>query len=290
MKKRNISLWYLFVVFALSYLMQFFIYLTGRVESGLIPLLMIFPAIVAIGFRIFTKEGFQNVGWGIRKWWYFVPAIGVPIIVVIGVTLLLIALNWATLPVNFIVFKNGMLEFSKIGLILGNHKQSISFFALNFVLSHIIFLIVGSIITLGEEFGWRGYLQEKFLRKFGLNWGLIALGIIWGYWHFPLVLMGWTFPSHPVLGAILLFPISTVFLGIFEGWIYLRSRSIWMPSLAHAAINLFAGFLFQMNMQQNEIILQLIFMVAWGIVAGICLISLNRKKPMLWQEVTENGR
>ncbi len=285
MKNKNISLRYILIVFILSYLWQLTIFLTGGVDSSLIPLLMFFPAIVAIAFRIYAKEGFQNVGWGLRRWRYVIPAIFVPLTIVFSVVLLLIALGWATLPEIFFVFKDGMLEFSKIGLILGNQTQSIPFFALNFALSHILFLIIGSMITLGEEFGWRGYLQEKYLRRYGLNWGFIVLGIIWGYWHLPLVLMGWTFPNHPVLGALLLFPMSTVFFGIFAGWLYLRSRSIWMPSLAHAATNLFAAFLFQMNMHQNELFPQLLFIAAWGIVAMLCLISLNRKKPLLWQQV-----
>ncbi len=285
MKSKNVSLWYLIVVFTLSYLWQLVIFLTGGVDSGLIPFLMFLPAIVAIAFRILTREGFRNVGWGLRRWWYIIPAIFVPLIVVLGTVFLLNALNWATLPDKFFIFKDGMLQFSRIGLILGNQTQSIRFFILNFVLSHIVFLIIGSILTFGEEFAWRGYLQEKFLRKYGLNWGLIILGIIWGYWHLPLVLMGWTFPNHPVLGALLLFPISTIFVGIFEGWIYLRSRSIWMPALAHAASNLFAGLLFQMIMHQDELFLQLMFIAVWGIVAALCLISLNRKKPVLWQEI-----
>jgi len=285
MKNKNITLWCLIVVFTLSYLWQLVIFLTGGVDSGLIPFLMFFPAIVVIAFRIITKGGFRNVGWGLRKWWYVIPAIFVPVIVVLGVVFLLNTLNWATLPDKFFIFKDGMLEFSKIGLILGNQTQSIPYLIFNFVLSHIVFLIIGSIYTFGEEFAWRGYFQEKFLRKYGLNWGLIVLGIIWGYWHLPLVLIGWTFPDHPVLGAFLLFPISTIFVGIFEGWIYLRSRSIWMPVLAHAASNLFAGLLFQMIMHQDKLFLQLMFIAVWGIVAALCLISLNRKKPVLWQEI-----
>jgi len=283
--KKNVILNYLIILFILSYLWQLIIFFTGGVDSKFFVLLMFFPAIVAIVFRIISKEGFQNIGWVLRKWRYVIPAILIPIIVVFGIVLLLLTLNLATLPDKFFIFKDGMLEFSFIGLILGNHTQGIPFFILNFTFSHIVFLIMGSIITLGEEFGWRGYLQEKFLRKFGLNWGLILLGIVWGYWHLPLVLlMGWTFPNHPVLGAFLLFPISTVFSGIFVGWLYLRSRSIWMPALAHASLNLFTGFLFLMSMSQEDALFaKLILLVGWGIVAALCLVSLNRNKPVLWQ-------
>jgi membrane protease YdiL (CAAX protease family) len=285
MKAKNIHWIYLAAVFTLSYLWQLVIYFDGGVESALIPFLMFIPGITTIAFRIFTKEGFRNVGWGLRRWRYVIPAIFVPLIVVFGSLFVLNALNWGTLPDKFFVFKGGMLEYSKIGLILGNQTQSIPFFILNLVFSHIVFLIIGSIFTFGEEFAWQGYLQQKLLRKYGLNWGLILLGIIWGYWHLPLVLMGWTFPNHPVLGALLLMPISTIFYGIFEGWIYLRSRIIWMPALAHTAINLFTGLLFEMIMHQDKLFRQLMFIAVWGIVAALCLISMNRKKPVLWQEI-----
>lgn len=148
----------------------------------------------------------------------------------------------------------------------------------------MVFLVVGSVFSLGEEFGWRGYLQEKLLRKYGLNWGFIILGAIWGYWHLPIILMGYNFPSQPVLGALLLMPLGTIFLGMFLGWIYLRSRSIWMPVLAHTSINLFSGLLYGMTMYQEELYRQLIWIAAWGIVAVLCLINLNKNKPILWQE------
>jgi membrane protease YdiL (CAAX protease family) len=276
---------YTLVVMIVSYIWQIIIYYKGGLDSVLIPLLMFIPGIVAMIFRIKTKEGLRNVGWGLRKWWYVIPAIFTPIIVVLGTTILLVTMNVATLPDKFFIFKDGMVEITRIGLILGNHTQGISFFIFNFVFSHIVFLLIGSIITLGEEFGWRGYLQEKLLRKYGLNWGFILLGGVWGFWHLPIVLMGWTFPNHPILGAFLLMPISTVFFGIFEGWLYLRSGSIWMPALAHASINLFSGFLFMMNMSQDVLFAKSMFLIGWGVVAVYCLVSLNRNKPVFWQEI-----
>jgi membrane protease YdiL (CAAX protease family) len=167
-------------------------------------------------------------------------------------------------------------------MVLGNQAQSLAFFGLNLALSLFVQSLLGSLITIGEEFGWRGYVQAKLIRRFGLNRGLILLGIIWGYWHLPIGLMGWNFPEHPALGALILTPISTVFLGIYLGWLYLRSKSIWMPTLAHAAGNLAATLLFnEMIMQRNDLYLQLAFIAAWGIPAGLCLISLNRVKPVI---------
>ena len=142
-------------------------------------------------------------------------------------------MNWATLSDKHFIFHGGIVDIKQIPLVLGNHPQPISFFALNLSLSLLVQSILGSLFTLGEEFGWRGYLQEKMLLKFGLNKGLILLGIIWGYWHVAIILMGYNFPNHPVLGAFVLMPLWCVFMGIFLAWLYVRSRSIWMPALAH---------------------------------------------------------
>lgn len=215
MKNTNSHWVYLAVVFILSFLWQLIIYFNGGIDSPLIPIMMLFPAIVAIAFRIINKEGFRNVGWGLRKWWYIFPSVMVPVLIILVI-------------------------------------------------------------------GWRAYVQEKLIRKYGLNGGLILLGVVWGYWHLPIGLMGWNFPEHPLLGALILTPLSTIFLGIFLGWLYLRSKSIWMPALAHAAVNLTATLLFsELIMQKDDFYLQLMFIASWGIVAGLCLLSLNRKKPLV---------
>ncbi len=289
------TLWlYLAIVFVMSYLWQLVIYFTGGVDSMLFPLMMLFPAIVAIVFRLMKKEGFRNVGWGLRRWWYVIPTLIVPIIVILLVGFLLTASGFAALSGNPFLFKDGMVEIQKIPLVLGNRTQSIFFFALNSVLSLFVQSLLGSIVTIGEEFGWRGYAQEKLIRKFGLNRGIILLGLIWGYWHLPIGLMGWNFPNHPVLGALLLTPLGMTFIGIYVGWLYLRSRSIWMPTLTHAASNLvFSVLAMEMIIRQNELVLQLSWIAGWGIIAAICLISLNRTKPMLWQAadtIADNGQ
>jgi membrane protease YdiL (CAAX protease family) len=284
MKSKDVIWLYLAIVFISSYLFQLVMYFTGGVDSRLFPFLMLFPAIVAIVFRVINNEGFRNVGWGLRRWWYVIPALILPIIVILLVSFLLLTLDLATLSDSPFLFKAGMVEIREVPLVLGSHTQNIAFFVLNFMLSLFVQSLLGSIVTIGEEFGWRGYAQEKLIRKFGLNRGLILLGVIWGYWHLPIGLMGWNFPNQPVLGALLLTPLGTVFIGIFFAWLYLRSKSIWMPTLAHAASNLsFSILSMEMLMRQEGLLLQLLWITGWGIVAALFLISLNLSKPKLWQ-------
>lgn len=291
MKNKHTTWLYICIVFVLSYLWQLAIYITGGIDSVLFPFVMWFPGIIAIVFRLITKEGFRNVGWGFRNWWYFLPAILLPATVTLTCIFLLSTLGWGTWSNNFFIFQNGMVDIPKVPMILGNHTQSIAFFVLNFGLSLVVQSLIGSPFTLGEEFGWQGYLLQKLIGKYGLNRGLIVLGVVWGYWHLPIVLMGFSFPNHPVLGALILMPLSTIFIGIFQAWLYLRSKSIWMPMFAHAATNLTAPILVSgMAMNQDELTRQLTWIVLWGILSVWCLISLNRKKPIPWQGISEPSR
>jgi len=269
------------IVLLVSYIWQIYIYFNGGVESFLIPLMMFIPGIIALIFMVKNRESIRDVGFSPRKWRYILIAFFIPLVCNMGLVIFLWVSGFASLTV--FSFSNGLIT-AKVPLILGNHPQKIWFFAINLVLSFIPISLMGSIFTLGEEFGWRGYLQEKMLTKYGLNRGLVFLGLLWGYWHLPIVLMGWSFPDHPVLGAFILFPISTVFIGIYIGWIYLRSRSIWTPIITHAAWNTSSGIIFGgMTFNQNEFLIQMIWMAMWGIVAVICLISLNLNKPVLLQ-------
>jgi membrane protease YdiL (CAAX protease family) len=67
----------------------------------------------------------------------------------------------------------------------------------------------------GEEYGWRGFLQSE-LTKLGNLKGVLLVGLIWGIWHFPVILRGvHTYPAS-LLGLIL----GTVFFvlwGIIQG-------------------------------------------------------------------------
>ena len=84
---------------------------------------------------------------------------------------------------------------------------------------------------LGEEYGWRVYLQPIMQKKFGMKLGIILLGILWGLWHTPVDLFFYTEDSAPqmLIGQI----ITCVFLGIFFGFVYLKTNNIWICVCMH---------------------------------------------------------
>ena len=103
----------------------------------------------------------------------------------------------------------------------------------------VISPLANSLFTFGEEWGWRGYLQPKLM---GLGWrrAMIAMGIIWGVWHWPVIFMGYEYgfdyPGAPWLGP-LTFLWFTCLGGTFLGWLTIKGRSVWPAVIGHAAMN-----------------------------------------------------
>lgn len=96
---------------------------------------------------------------------------------------------------------------------------------------------INSLFAFGEEFGWCGYLLPCLIALLGPWPGLLAHGAIWGGWHAPLILLlGFNYPGHPVLG-VPLFVVTGALLGVLFGWLHLASGSVVPPTVAHGALN-----------------------------------------------------
>ena len=100
--------------------------------------------------------------------------------------------------------------------------------------------------ALGEEVGWRGALYPYLKEKLGVTKGRIVGGVIWGSWHWPVMIFagyeyGKEYIGAPVLGPIV-FCLFTVMMGILCDYVYEKTETIWLPSLMHGATNAFTIF------------------------------------------------
>ena len=95
--------------------------------------------------------------------------------------------------------------------------------------------------ALGEEAGWRGYMMPRLKERFGLLTGRLLGGVIWGIWHWPLMLLvgyeyGTNYLGAPVLGLVVwcvfCFALNTLLDILYE-----KTECIWVPALAHGAVN-----------------------------------------------------
>lgn len=90
-------------------------------------------------------------------------------------------------------------------------------------------------IFFGEELGWRSYLQQRVSRQ-PLRAVLIT-GVIWGVWHYPLAFTDYVEYANPLLG-LTTWTLQAVLLAVILAWLFVRSRSVWVPCVAHAGNNM----------------------------------------------------
>ena len=95
--------------------------------------------------------------------------------------------------------------------------------------------------SLGEEAGWRGVMYPFLKDHLGTTLGRIVGGFLWGVWHWPLIFLGSYFygneyPGYPFIGPLMICVALTVY-GIFIDYLYEKSGSILVASLAHGAMN-----------------------------------------------------
>lgn len=160
-----------------------------------------------------------------------------------------------------------------VGVMLGSGPQSFPFFALNILLSiTLAAFVIAFVGGIGEEIGWRGLLQPALAQRLGATRGTIVVGLIWAYWHLPANLYGYNDGEHPVLSAVVLFPLAVVAMSFGFAWITRRSGSVWPAAVAHGANNVLGGaFLLKPTSWLATVALELLGMgmvclfVAWRI-------------------------
>ena len=89
--------------------------------------------------------------------------------------------------------------------------------------------------AIGEELGWRGYILPK-LKPLGFWRANVILGIIWGLWHTPIILLGHNYPETPIQGLFLMVLFCCI-IGTLFNWSVWHSKSIWPAIFGHGAIN-----------------------------------------------------
>lgn len=92
---------------------------------------------------------------------------------------------------------------------------------------------------LGEEYGWRTYFQPLLQNKFGLIKGVLMFGVLWEFWHLPLVIFYYApqVSTMSLIQLILYRYVTVTSIAIFMAYAYMKTNSVWLPAFLHCANN-----------------------------------------------------
>jgi membrane protease YdiL (CAAX protease family) len=95
-------------------------------------------------------------------------------------------------------------------------------------------LLVILLISVGEEYGWRGFALPRLQQRWSALTASLILGLIWGLWHYPASLIGTGVPLEMPFAVFLVW----VILGtILFTWVYNNTGSMLIAILMHSAAN-----------------------------------------------------
>ncbi len=267
---------YIALVTGLSLIPYVLIYAAGDTDSNWVMLLMWMPAVAGVVARLIRKKSpFKGIGWNpLKSFKWMVVAMIIPLLVTVVYLALLFGLGLAEFESGFVIREGNKITLTRMGMIFGGGApMNIFLYAGNFLLSFFVgnlFYVVT--FALGEEYGWRGHLQPLLTEGFGLKKGIFYLGLIWGYWHLPGILMGHNFPDYPILGGFVLMPLGCIGMSYAFGLLYNKSAIIWVPAMFHSAFNMVsdihAGAIVEGT--RNALGSDIIYISLWGLTGWLC--------------------
>ncbi len=246
---------YIAFAFGVAWLTGLVIYLRGGLmdsrelipDSGLTEAYVLMataymfaPALAHVLTRLVTREGWGNT-WlqlDVRSSWPYLAAawFGTPLLLAFGAVVYFLIFPQHYDP-SLQVFRALMAQSAEAG---NSADASPGMFALTQIfMVTLISPFINLVPVFGEEFGWRAYLLPKLL-PLGERKAYLYSVLIWGVWHFPVILMGYNYgleyPGAPWLGALLFIWVAFI-TGTFFGWATLRAKNLWPAIIGHAVLN-----------------------------------------------------
>lgn len=111
---------------------------------------------------------------------------------------------------------------------------------------------INAVFAFGEEYGWRGWLADQLAGLGPLRANLL-IGLMWGLWHAPVILLGYNYGGYGALGVP--FMIVWCVAASFLLWrVRQVSGSVLGAAVMHGMINAFAGVFLVILVDRNVLI------------------------------------
>ncbi len=204
---------------------------------------MFFPLITALVLQAIDKEKFNHTGLvNFKVSWSWLVAWLLPVAMVLACILVNSWMPGASLQYNSeqLISQYHVPEDQQDLVREQMGKMPAYLLVISTIFSGLIAgITINAIAAFGEEYGWRNYLVGA-LREVKFWKAALFIGIVWGIWHFPLILMGHNYPNEPRWGVLLMVAFC-VLLGIIELYFVLKSKSMIVAAILHGTINAVSG-------------------------------------------------
>jgi membrane protease YdiL (CAAX protease family) len=101
-----------------------------------------------------------------------------------------------------------------------------------------ITLTLGTVLILGEEIGWRGFLLPRLQVLTSRRRAAVGTGLLHGAFHLPVLVLTTTYDevgNRFIIAPVVVATITAA--GVFYAWLRDRSGSIWPVAIAHNTAN-----------------------------------------------------
>lgn len=226
---------YLLLTFLISGVFYFLIIYNGKLSAAngrYTTGLMWSPAFAAFITCLLLKIDIRSLGWEWGKTKYQVQSYFLPLLY----ALIAYVFVWCTGLGGF--YNTSFVGETMLSLRLGNLPPWITII-IYFLLTGGLGIFKSMANALGEEIGWRGFLVPRLYNDYGFTVTSIVTGLIWGLWHYPILLFADYHSATPPWYALSCFTLMTGSMGFMYTWFRIRSGSLWTAVLLHASHNLF---------------------------------------------------
>lgn len=154
--------------------------------------------------------------------------------------LIRVRVNWRVYVVTFFLMPSiGLVSYLVLGISpkIALWKIAITMIALVPLNAIVVGIILG-VGPLGEELGWRGFLQAHLQGRAGSAASALIIGLVWAFWHFPVFRFADFRNGLDWSQFIVLYPISTILVAFAMGHLWHWSNeSVFIAMCFHAVLN-----------------------------------------------------
>jgi membrane protease YdiL (CAAX protease family) len=147
-------------------------------------------------------------------------------------------------------------------------------------------VVLGIVLSVGEEVGWRGFAQPHLQQRYGMVRAALILGVLWGIWHIPGDFNNWAaFTNIQEYTGLVWFVLLTVASSLLMAWVYNRTQGkLPLMCIFHLTLTIYTYFVSTSSPAFFNFMNLYTVLLAVGSVALIVITSSRQKRQSLDRE------